>query len=635
MRVLYAVTVLLSALLLFLVQPIVAKALLPSFGGSAGVWTASMLFFQLLLLAGYAYAHAIAAARWRKVHVAILATSLLMLPLALPSNSGSGDPALQILWTLVLAVGLPYFALAATSPLLQAWYPGDLPYWLYSVSNVGSLLALLLYPFAMEPTIPLRTQITVWSVAFAADAVLLGILALRAPLLDRAVEEKPTGSQKLSWIALSACGSGLWMAVANHLSQDVAAVPFLWTLPLGLYLLSFVLTFESDRWYRPKLFRWLMPLAWASIGGGFALAGSGDGHLIWLIAMFCGALFVCCLFCHGELAASKPPVSQLTQFYLMLAVGGACGGLFVGLVAPHVFNEMLELPILLIFNFVLSFGFLYKTSRQRMQRLAFTACAGILVALVTAIPTEFRGRNFYGALQVLTKGPVKQLYHGTTQHGCQFTTPERQRDVTAYYSHDSGAGRALRLQLWTPAKVGIVGLGAGTLAAYAREGDEYRFYEINPMIVDVARRHFTFLGSREVVLGDARLSIQKDASRFHVLLIDAFSGDSIPVHLLTREAFAVWKEHLASDGILGIHVTNRFLDLVPVVRSAARELGMQAIWIHNDRDQDQYIYAADWVLMTSNVEAIRRLKPQEYSAQPPRFARLWTDDYSSLLDVLK
>lgn len=646
MHLLFATTVFVSALLLFLVQPIIAKALLPLFGGSAGVWTTSMLFFQLFLLAGYAYAHWLASYKWRRVHVLILMASAAVLPLAQPAvTSASGDPSLHILWALAASVGLPYFALSTTSPLLQAWYPGEIPYRLYAVSNAGSLIALLLYPFVLEPAIPLRIQMNIWSAVYALNAVFLAVITWRAtaPAPPKELETPPPQkSTQWIWLALSACASGLWLAVANHLSQDVAAVPFLWILPLGLYLLSFILTFESDRWYRPRLFRWLMPLAWAAIGAGVALSGSGDGNLLLLIGIFCTSLFLCCMFCHGELAARKPPASQLTHFYLVVATGGALGGLFVGFISPHVFNELLELPLLLITNFVLAFGLLYGTSSKRMQRLAFTACAGVAVALATGAPSLYRARNFYGALQVVDRTKdgesVRELYHGTTQHGCQILKADRSRLPTTYYGPESGAGRVLNLRLWKPARVGIIGLGAGTLATYAEPGDEYRFYEINPLVLDIARRHFSFLkdsaSQPAVVLGDARLTLQKDPVRFNILLFDAFSGDSIPVHLLTREAFQLWKQHLTPDGILGVHVTNRYLDLIPIIRQAAEELGLQPVWIHSVRQEEQHVYPADWVLLTNNPEALRRLKPQGTPLQTGK-VRAWTDDYSSLLEVLK
>lgn len=644
MRLLYATTVFLSALLLFLVQPIISKALLPLFGGSAGVWTTSMLFFQLSLLAGYAYAHYVASRGRQRLHVLILLASLIVLPLTEPTfAANSMDPVLRILGILTVTAGMPYFALAATSPLLQEWYPGAVPYRLYAASNAGSLAALALYPFVLEPAVPLRTQMTAWSLLYALDALLLSAIAWRATAPARPTgPSTPDRSAQWTWLALSACASGLWMAVANHLSQDVAAVPFLWLLPLALYLFSFVLTFESDRWYRPRVFRWLMPVAWAAIGVGVALGGTGDGKLLLLISMFSGALFLCCMFCHGELAARKPPAAQLTRFYLVIASGGALGGIFVGLIAPRLFNELLELPLLLIANFVLAFGLLYGTSSKRMQRLALTACAGVVVALATGAPSLYRARNFYGALQVVDNTrngeQIRQVYHGTTQHGCQILSARKSRQPTAYYGPESGAGRALKLRLWKPARVGIIGLGAGTLSTYAEPGDTYRFYEINPLVLHLARTYFSFLKESavpaDIVLGDARISLQQDPTKFHILLIDAFSGDSIPVHLLTREAFRVWKQHIVPDGILGIHVTNRYLDLMPVLQEAASEMHLTPVWIHSGRDEDQQIYPADWVLLTNNTEALRRLKPQERPLHTEK-VRAWTDDYSSLFEVLK
>ncbi len=424
--------------------------------------------------------------------------------------------------------------------------------------------------------------------------------------------------------------------MANHLSQEVAPVPFLWVLPLSIYLLSFILCFERDGWYRPALFRWLLPAAW--IGAALRMAGMGPAGLTWEIVVFSLALFIWCMFCHGEIARTKPDdPGGVTFFYLTIALGGALGGVFVGVVGPNLLSTYLELPIGITVSALLALRLLYgMTSPWRLARLGAVALAAFVIA--TRFQTGFGDvvhlRNFYGALQVSDAGAgesaVRALYNGRTLHGVEFLAADRNRMPTAYYGPESGAGRVLLERGKSERRVGMVGLGVGTLAAYGRRGDLFRFYEINPAVVDVASRYFHFLSTSEarteVVAGDGRLALEREPpNSFDILVLDAFADDSIPVHLLTKEAFATYFHLLKSDGVLAIHLTNRYLELAPVVEAAGAAFGKQVAKVHNIADPEQRVLAADWAVVSGEAVAGNAAKA----------VRLWTDDYSNLFQVLK
>ncbi len=645
-----------SSLLLFLVQPIIVKAVLPWFGGSAGVWTSAMLFFQVLLFLGYVYAHwttqHLKARPQIILHIALLAASLLLLPIA-PSAQwkpdGSGEPIIRILVVLMISVGAPYFLLASTGPLVQAWYARrggtPLPYRLFAVSNAASLAGLVAYPVIVEPFVSNRHQMSAWSAAYAGFAALAGLtgwLSRRpSPVADAKPSATPLSSvERLLWVGLAACPSILWLGVANTLSQHVAPVPFLWILPLSIYLLSLILCFQSEWWYRRSIFLLALPAAWILMT--MSVTSQGVFGLGWTIALFSIALLVCCMFCHGELARRKPPSEQLTSFYVMVALGGALGGVFVALAAPLLFNEFLELPIGIAMCVGLGLGLLYRYPLKRIVRLEVLGALGLAIAV--QVPsysegTHLRIRNFYGMLQVDDQGSedaaVRLLSNGPIRHGAQFLSPSRRGLATGYYGPNSGVAQALRAFDSRPMRVGVIGLGAGTLASYGRPGDVYRFYEINPAVIRVASSEFGFLSASrstiEVVPGDARLALEREPrENFDVLVVDAFTGDSIPIHLLTREAFDLYFSDLKPDGILAVHVTNRYLDLSPVVQQLAAARGREARLIHSPEDPSREIYAADWVLVSSN--------PQVNSATPMptvRGGRIWTDDYSNLLQVLR
>jgi SAM-dependent methyltransferase len=673
---LYGLTVFVGAFLLFQVQPLIAKMIVPWFGGSSAVWATCLLFFQVVLLLGYIYADLLTRrappAFQTRIHLVLLALAVLMLPI-IPSvswkPSGPEWPTLHILLLLGATVGLPYFLLSTTSPLLQAWYGqarrGGRPYRLYALSNAGSMLALLSYPVLVEPSFSTRHQAIGWSVAFIVFAALCGTLTFRAKsgaAWRAPAESQPTPSRadRVLWVALTACASTLLLAITNHLTQNVAAIPFLWVLPLSLYLLSFILCFEGRRWYRRGLFLRLLAVA---LGGmAYALSAKFTGTPLGVhIPLFCGGLFICCMVCHGELARLKPSTEYLTSFYVMAALGGALGGVFVCLIAPHVFRGYMELPIGLVSCALLVLVVLRRdpagTVHSPRWRPSWLMATLLTVLLVVFLTTEIRKkisdaalmvRNFYGCLKIINEDvsdPVdatRELVNGTIDHGEQFMAPSKRRLPTTYYGPKSGVGLAIKVAGRAgPVHVGVIGLGAGTLAAYGRAGDLYTFYEINPLVIELARTQFYFLqdspAALEIVPGDARLSLERQSGRnFDVLAVDAFSGDAIPVHLLTREAFMLYFQHLKPDGVLAVHVSNKYLSLEPVVWRLADALGKKSVTIESDEDSEHNIFFADWVLVGSRSEFFEEPEIKGAAVEPEKkHGRLWTDDYSSLFGLMK
>jgi SAM-dependent methyltransferase len=677
-----------SAFLLFQVEPIIAKIILPWMGGAAAVWSVCLLFFQTVLLLGYLYAH------WlshkfqpqvqHRIHVVLLTVSLLTLPIS-PRESwrptGAEDPALRVLLLLTMTVGLPYFLLSSTSPLLQAWYartgPGVSPYRFYALSNAGSLLGLLSYPLLVEPTISRVYQAVGWSIAYSAVAVLSALIVLPASAesvsnFSREQISPLDWKTQLLWVALAACGSGLLLGVTNHISQNIAAVPFLWVIPLSLYLLSFILSFAGRAWYRRGLWLRLLGLALAAMA--YALApGYASVPLYVLLPLYCLGLFACCMVCHGELARLKPHPVHLTSFYLMASLGGAIGALFVALLAPRLFSGGYELPISMAACALLVVIVLHRDPDSIFYRArrkpAWLGLVALTMALITNLAltareqkahTRLMVRNFYGVLRVADLiapgivmmkgqyGPLadedlhyRELLNGTIDHGIQFLAPPRRHEPTSYYGPASGIGVALKaLAKEGPLRVGIIGLGAGTIAAYGRGGDSYVFYEINPLVLQIANSEFSFLRDSaarlKVVVGDARLSLEREQpEKFDVLAVDAFSGDSIPVHLLTREAFALYFRHLKPNGIVAVHISNKYVNLEPVVYAAAETLNKKAYLFDNPPDAHRGIHHATWVLLASpQVFAVKKeITSAGTAVSGPE--QLWMDDYSSLLRVLK
>ncbi|MDQ6759183.1 MAG: fused MFS/spermidine synthase [Acidobacteriota bacterium] len=677
--VIFALTIFLSAFLLFLIQPLIARMILPWFGGTAAVWTTCLMFFQTTLLLGYLYAdwstRRLRPRTQALLHIALLFVSLLALPI-LPSAgwrpSGYEQPGLRIVLLLAVTVGGPYLLLSTTGPLLQAWYAalhtGRLPYRLYALSNAGSLLALLGFPIVVEPLLKSSTQAYAWSVAYVLFALLCGAVAWRVASSTRSViatREPAPGShplrisEHLVWIGLAFCPSVLLLAITSHLSQNIAPIPLLWILPLSLYLLSLVLCFDSDRWYGRRW--WLLLFVVFTGGTGYALSTENANiDIRVLIPLFAIALLCSCMVCHGELARRKPGPEWLTSFYLMLALGGALGGLFVGFLAPALFHSYLELRIGLLVCVALISGLLYRDRQAHRTtwfipvQLASAIIVGMLAyQLAIAHPRWEKEqrlvvRNFYGQLLVRDQAATedepagRKLLHGTILHGTQYADPEYRKKPSTYYCETSGVGHALNDRSRSgPVRVGVVGLGVGTLAAYGRSGDLFRFYEINDLVKDIAQSQFTYIqdcpAKLDIVLGDARRSLEvQDPQGYDLLVIDAFSGDSIPVHLLTREAFHQYYRHLNPHGILAIHISNRYLNLEGVVNRQAQNLGTPAILIV-DAEEDEICSKSDWMLIGRDPLAFESAawKKVAQPAQPFATGRLWTDDYSNLLQAIK
>lgn len=678
----YACTIFLSAFLLFAVQPMIGKIILPWFGGSAAVWSTCLLFFQAALLAGYLYAHrstrSLKPKRQATLHIVLMAISVAVLPI-LPSPSWkptqAGDPSLRILLLLTATIGLPYLLLSTTSPLLQAWYvaakPGAVPYRLFALSNFGSLLALLGYPIFVEPMFTTHGQAYGWSgiyVVFVALCAAVAWKAMRATPLEShqpiAVSSTPAPSWtiRIVWTALAACSSALLLGISNHLSANVAPIPFLWVLPLAVYLLSFILCFERDKVYNRGVF---LPLLVVGLdGAAYAIyANEGNPNIAWAIPTFVATLFICCMVCHGELARLKPDPRHLTGFYLMISLGGTLGGVFVALIAPHIFHTYLELPLSMVACSALAALVLWISPQNWKGKIPIAAVRIAMVAFTIGLAIHlgyqkhradkiFRLslRNFYGVLRVRDipadeeNTPVRRLIHGTINHGTQRLDAAYRDEPTSYYGPYSGMGRAMGyLQHRGPVRVAVIGLGAGVTASFCRAGDVFRFYEINPLALSIASTWFTFLrdckADHQVLLGDARLTLEAQPSQqFDLMAIDAFTSDAIPVHLLTREAFALYFRHLKPEGILAVHVSNRYLDLVPVVSRNAHDLGKTAVDVDDEDEDADYFSDSDWVLVSSDGAIFHDPAFKSSSVGPARIRpnlRPWTDDYSNLIQILK
>jgi spermidine synthase len=753
----YALTIFTGAFLLFQVQPLIGKFILPWFGGSPGVWTTCMLFFQVVLVGGYAYAHLVSSKlKPRKqaiLQLAILTGALIMLPIT-PGEawkpSGADTPTWRILTLLAATIGAPYLVLSSTGPLMQRWFtlaqPGRSPYRLFALSNLGSLLALLSYPFYFESQFSRQTQAILWSSGFVFYALCTGAAAWRlwnvpaatAPAAPAALVEKGRVSwtDLMLWLLLPACASALLLATTNKLCLDVAVVPFLWVLPLAIYLLSFIVAFDSPRWYARLPFTFAFAAALAAFC--WALFSGTDWPVWRQAATYGGALFVCCMVCHGELYRRRPGAGHLTTFYLLVSIGGALGGVFVALIAPAIFTAYHELPLSLLacailFVVAVSLRGQAQDGASRywiwMARIApivaaigtdrwladlagnsyinrgyYTAARigvwGLLLAWIVARlvgrrlaawkqETEpasmaqpvgklagmgwlslgvvaltftlwsaareddpgviYKSRNFYGILAVYEYFPQEPesrhlvLQHGRITHGLQFTDPEQSRWATTYFGDETGVGIAMRSFPAGQRRIGIVGLGTGTLATYGEKGDYLRFYEINPEVERLAMDSFTYLRNSpatiELAHGDARLSMESEPDQdFDLLILDAFSSDSIPVHLLTREAFTLYERHLNPDGLLAVHISNHYLDLQPVVQRLAKEAGYEAVLIdYDERDEIWWVYSASWMLLSKNAELLNSdlVRAAATPLDPIRpKAPLWTDDFASLFPIL-
>jgi hypothetical protein len=712
--VLFAATIGLSAFLLFLVQPIIAKQILPWFGGSAAVWTTCMVFFQLVLLLGYCYSDLVTrkltARQQAWLHGSLLVASLAILPItpsAVFKPVDAGNPIGRILLLLTATIGPPYLMLSTTSPLVQAWFarrfdgtPKAASVWrLYALSNVASMLALLGYPTIIEPNATNRMQSLGWSLGYSVF-VLLALasawLAARprlstarsleaAPHLNRptlpmpmdsavpalsdlaAAVVAPTARDRLMWLGLAALGSVLLLAVTNHITQNVAAIPFLWILPLATYLVTIILTFDGKGWYRRPCYLALTSILCVLMLAGLVFRINSDWepsaglttlfmygllpveHAAPLYAL---GLFVVCMFCHGELVARKPSPIHLTRFYLLVSIGGALGGCLVGIAAPLTLDTYWELPTALLAASVLALA-MASPGMRPIALAGVAACGYFIYEYANKIGDDVveQHRSFYGTLSVSvvgTEGAANarlRLLHGVIMHGEQYRYHPYRSLTTTYYGETSGIGQvidALRVvDAAAPQRVGLIGLGVGTMVAYGRKGDVYRIYELNSAVLDLARRWFSYLRDSEAVvetlLGDARMVMEsEEPQKFDVLAVDAFSGDAIPVHLLTREAMGVYRRHLREGGAVAFHITNRCIDLAPVTRQLADESGMQALLIIDEPPDDVPWYGSDWVIISSNARLIDELRGRKITRPiaPPEI-RPWTDDYNNLFDVLK
>lgn len=640
----------------------------------------------MILLAGYAYADLVQRLSTRvqlRLHGLLLLISLLWLPILATDGlkpTGSEDPSLHIIFLLAITIGLPYFMLSTTGPLVQAWFARAQPspeaaqkaYRLFALSNLGSLLALVSYPFGIERILAVPEQAWIWSIGFFLFVVTMLTLAWHiarqsprapaSPLVSPTSESSaPTLSTLLFWFALSALASALLLSASSHISQNVASVPFLWVLPLSLYLLSFVLAFEGRGgkgfYFRDSMM--LPSMAAAGIMAWGLTAQDGILDIEIAVPLYSAGLFLICLFCHGELAQSKPSTRFLTRFYLLIALGGAAGGGFVSLLAPRLFDGYWEMPLSLLLIGLLG---VWVGLRQAAPMLRSILTLGGFAAAVAVghfsvlywddyqDRSIYAARNFYGPLRVQEvarsdDAPYRRLVHGVILHGLQHLDPDMRRLATTYYSPNSGVGRALHvLHARQSVHVGVVGLGVGTLVGYARPQDRYRVYEINPLVIDVARDYFSYLDQAKsqttMVLGDARLQLEQEPEqRFDLLAIDAFSSDAIPVHLLTREALEVYVRHLAPDGVLAIHITNRYLALAPVVKQLADALGYaSALIAHEPADNEPWSTArSEWVLVTRDIAFLNapEIADHRVAIQARNGLRLWTDDFHNLFEVLK
>jgi len=738
----YALTIFISAILLFQVQLIIAKYILPWFGGTPTVWSTCMLFFQVMLTGGYAYSHAIvsrfSSRRQSRIHLLLLSASIIMLVIQmifwnaplLPDagwkHTGSGIPIIRILGLLAASVGLPFFILSTTSTLLQVWFnrafPKQSPYKLFALSNAGSLLGLLSYPFLVEPNLGLNLQARIWFVGYVLFVLCCGYTAIKAGKTSEARpssvspdidintgdSDKATLLQRILWLTLTAGASIVLLATTNQVGEEVAVIPFLWVLPLSIYLLTFVLNFSSRHLYWRPLYVVAAIVSMYFIGtlmfNMLAMMTGGDYNMSILgqIIAYNAALFICCMLCHGELVRLKPGNKYLTQFYLSVSIGGAMGGIFVGVIAPSLFQGLWELYI---GYFICGLAVFIATLRDRRSLLnipiwgwSFRVPAAAIVLLlaigpyfllVDRLPQTYRdltlkvadkinltqylpmgdpgettiaiNRNFYGILRVVELYPdnpishQRYLYHGQTLHGYQYTADTYYRKMpTTYYTESSGVARAIRnhprYKAYNPhskqLRVGIVGLGAGTLAIYGREIDYYRIYEINPAMVRLSASeegYFSFVSDSkaeiDIVIGDARISMEHEESqKFDILALDAFSGDAPPIHLLTREAFSIYMRHMRQGGVIAVHITNRYIDFIPLIWKLADEFDLERTLIGAWEDES-FAYGNDWILLTKDKEFFKQSGFLDADDSPPeeedfKSIQIWTDDYSNLYQVL-
>ena len=691
----YAICILLSAFLLFQIQPLISKTFLPWFGGTPAVWSTAMLFFQVLLTAGYAWSNWLAGQKSAKkqvvIHLVLMLLSVALLvwlwinwpsPITPAQSWRPADlthPLLSIFLLLAVSVGLPFLVLSTNSPLMQAWFSrkhaGKSPYWLYALSNIGSMVGLIAYPVLVEPNLTTPQQGRLWTIGYFVFILLAAInafLTLKAPKPGQAaaLDEQPAVAAPApskwtqgKWLLLSACPSLLLLAVTSQITQEVAVIPFLWVLPMTLYLLSFVVTFSNRSWYRRGVFTILLLLGTA---GSLLMLVLPQTHFIIQIVVYNLFLFSACVMCNGELYALRPPASRLTRFYLWSSVGGALGGLFVSLLAPLLFKGYWELYIgLALVWLLLWICHPPESAKDQLGSLAGAMTVVISMLMVFLIfqmdsGSEYARRNFFGVVsvrqgQIEPSGePITILAHGITLHGFQFQDPELRDIPTSYFAKEGGGGLAIlnNPHYGSGMRVGVLGLGIGTLAAYGQPGDEYRFYEINPVVIDLANGqggYFSFVPDSQaevtIVEGDARISLENElqtgqANNFDLLLLDVFNSDSIPTHLLSQQAFEVYLQHLAPDGMIATNISNRRLDLRPVFWQLAQhfDMHMGIVQVMPQQGSNAASGGSVWVLLTRNPALLQAPGLVEHLGSLEGFrrdTRLWTDDYSNLFQLLR
>jgi len=705
----FASTILVSAFLLFQVQPLISKYILPWFGGSPAVWTTCMLFFQLVLFGGYTYAHLLTRYLPPRgqgiVHLSLMGLAIaMMLPSIAPAATwkptDASHPTSRILLLLAATVGLPYFVLSTTGPLVQAWFaktwPGRSPYRLYALSNIGSLAALVTYPFVFEPAFGSDMQAGLWTAAFGLFAILCAVSALwvfRAPhksdstgeeaeadaagvLVDpgQSVAAAPTVGRRILWVALPACASLMLLATTNYVCQDVAVMPFLWVVPLSLYLLTFIISFDHPRWYRPLPMSLLaLVLLVLSAGAADNLVSLFKIHTNYLheLALYFNTMFLACMICHGQLVRLRPDPKHLTEYYLLISAGGALGGIFVSLIAPQIFRTHFEWTLGLGMSILLASAVAVREAMAKssaagsstggIRSLAFglaaaAICCGayfLIRGARTSPDSIYEGRNFYGTVAVYeadrddSKSHRRTFFSGSVAHGKQFVEADKRRIPISYFGEITGIGRTLKyFQPRPDTRVGVVGMGIAVAAAYARPGHYYRFYEINEEVNQIAHKYFTYLddceGKYDVVVADGRLALEQElaqghAQHFHVLVLDAFNGDAPPVHLLTDEAFAIYLKHLEPDGVIVVNITNRYINLVPVVTAVAKRHGLGVTRVMTRYDEDKLLNRTDFMMLSRNQEFLHSNPPLlvAENLQPEYEVPLWTDRYSNLFSILK
>ncbi len=665
-RLVSALTIFLGAFLLFFIQPLVARQLLPSFGGAASVWLSCLLFFQLFLLLGYCYAHVLrvlfAPVLQGAIHICLIifciALTLFNGPI-LTSDVGTTNPQTEIALKLSAGIGLPFILLAATSPLVQNWYSlsSQNPYRLYALSNAGSLLALLSYPFLIEPGFTITEQFNFWIIGISIYLMLSAIiLKSLLPHTGRQINQplfRENSISRIYWVSLSACGALLLLSTTNELIREAAPIPLLWVLPLSVYLITFIICFDKPRWYRRPPYFSLFGISLIVL----TILYESDTELVLVIQIFvyCLVLFSGCMICHGEMVRRRPNSDQLTEFYLFLSAGGVIGAFIVNMLAPFLFSGYYEFEVAIILTVLLGShsAIASRTSFVKPLRILAVSAASFLFLFFAGFDKSgtaeelSSSRSFYGVLNVVelqadTPAAHNKLFNDNISHGSQLTGEEYRHIPNTYYSYQSGVGKTLLNFRKKHRRVGIVGLGAGTIAAYGNEDDQFRFYEINPAVLEIANSYFTYLRDSKaditIVEGDARLSLAQDLANgyvFDILIIDAFSGDAIPTHLLTAEAWQLYWKLLNENGVLAIHLSNKYIDLIPVVQfHNDRQGNTRLVQIDNEDDPSWDINAASWLLQTSNRPFLAGIKEAVLPPITDKQPMLWTDEKAAILGLL-